>query len=209
MTIFFAVEDILSKTVIERLITDCIGENVHTQELGKTYGGNGYLRKKIANYIEVSKRIPVVVLTDLDQFECAPGLRKNWLYGKNITEPLPEYFVFCIAVREVEAWLLADRQNFANFLSISPDKIDRDIESLVADPKSYLINLVKNSRDRDIKSDILPNARSQAKVGVGYNGKLCEYVLNYWNPVIAADNCPSLQRARSRLIAIKEFLDAT
>jgi len=70
-------------------------------------GGFGYIKKNIAGFNEASKGYPFFVLTDLDIVDCAPTLIENWL-----REPAHPNLIFRIAVREVEAWLLAELVNF-------------------------------------------------------------------------------------------------
>ena len=62
-----------------------------------------------------AKGTPFILLTDLDKNECAPMLIQEWL-----TDPLHPNLIFRVAVHEVEAWILADREAFAPFLGISP-----------------------------------------------------------------------------------------
>jgi hypothetical protein len=74
---------------------------------------------------------PWIVLVDLDlDAECAPPLRKSWLSKPS------HYMCFRIAVRAIEAWLMADRERFARFLSIDIARIPRDVEA-VKHPKLY------------------------------------------------------------------------
>lgn len=199
MTIFFAVEDQVSGVVTERLIRDCAEPGVILHQLGKAYGGNGHIRSNMRKYIDLSTREKVVIMTDLDHSQCAPSLRSAWLSSNRLADPLPDGFVFCIAVREVEAWLLSDRDCFAEFIGISPDRIERDVESTIADPKEYLLQLARGAHKRDVRSDLLPAPRSGAKVGLSYNNRLSEFARDLWNPAVAAAANRSLQRAIHRI----------
>ncbi|MCS7168176.1 MAG: hypothetical protein RMI91_03400 [Gemmatales bacterium] len=65
---------------------------------------------------------------DLDRdASCAPALRKRYL------AQLAPYLCFRVAVRAIEAWLLADAPNLARFLHVCPNLIPPDPESL-SDP---------------------------------------------------------------------------
>lgn len=172
MSVFVAVEDQLSRSVVERLVNDCFGNGVDTTELGRNAGGFGFIKSNLQKYVNLSQHQCVIILTDLDHGDCAPNLRADWFQRQRIEEPLPDRMAFCIAVREVEAWLLSDRINFATFLGISPDRIDRNVEESIANPKEYLLNLAKRSRNREVKFDLLPAPRSEATVGMGYNHRL-------------------------------------
>ena len=73
-------------------------------------GGKERIRRGIRGYSEAAKLAPWFVLVDLDQEEeCAPALVSSWL-------PVgTRDLCFRVAVREVEAWLLADRPGIARF----------------------------------------------------------------------------------------------
>jgi len=56
-----------------------------------------------------------------------------------------------VAVREVEAWLLADGTNFSRFLRVQEGALPKDVEA-IKDPKACLIGLARKSRSREIAS---------------------------------------------------------
>jgi len=199
MTVFYAVEDQLSRSVAERLISDIIGSSVEATQLGKKVGGFAFIKKNLSKYTELSQRDGVIVLTDLDDSQCAPELRAKWFRSQGIGEPLPTGMVFCIAVREIETWLLSDRENVAGLLGISAARIDRNVEENIANPKEYLLTLVRNSRKHEIRRQLLPAARSQARVGLSYNYTLSDFARTRWNPSAAAETCVSLRRAITRI----------
>jgi len=145
------------------------------------------------------KGIPFLVLTDLDRYPCPVALIQEWL-----TVPKHHNLLFRVAVREVESWLLADRTGFAKFLGIRESLVPHDLgirESLVPhdadtipDPKQYLINLARNSRKRDLRSDIVPLPKSTATQGRNYNGPLISFVQKSWDLLAAMKHSPSLSR---------------
>ena len=151
--------------------------------------GFGYLKKGLGGFNQAAKRSPFLVLTDLDQSECAPILIKEWL-----PHPQEKNLLFRVAVKAVEAWLLADRRAAAGFLSIpetliplKPDEIDN--------PKRFLINLAARSRRKEVRESIVPPLRSSAAIGPDYNGKLTEFVQESWRVKEAMNNSPSLKKA--------------
>ncbi len=151
--------------------------------------GSGYLRKRIEGFNNAAKGTPFLVLTDLDQSECAPILIREWLLF-----PKQANLIFRIAVRAVESWLLAQRKALARFLGIpenqiplQPDEIDH--------PKQFLIRLAAKSRKREIREAIVPAPKSTAFIGPDYNGKLIEFVEREWQAREAAIYSPSLDRA--------------
>ncbi len=193
-----AVEDKLSEYVMRRLLQHVLGKARFEKNPARYINckGKGNIVKDFNNYISTAGRIPVIILIDLDKKGCAPSLRKSLLEKHNVTS-VPSKFFFRIAVREVEAWLLADKVNFAKFVGISPDAIDGNPESL-ADPKQYLINIVtKKSKNKEIKNDIIP--QGQAYEGYSYNDRLGSFVKDSWCLDNAVQRSPSLKRTRERL----------
>lgn len=69
-----AVEDELSEAVLRRLLTEANRGFI----VGTVYGrsGYGYLRRTIAGWNRAAKGVPTVVLTDLDNEECAPWVAR-------------------------------------------------------------------------------------------------------------------------------------
>lgn len=151
-------------------------------------GGFGYIKKNIGGFNEAAKGCPFFVLTDLDTIDCAPTLIDSWL-GKSAHPNL----IFRIAVREVEAWLLADIEGFSKFTGISESNFWDNAEE-IADPKAELLQLIKRCRIRKIWEDILPK-NEFAVVGPNYNGRLGEFVMKYWNIDRAMKRSDSLKRA--------------
>ena len=76
---------------------------------------------------------------------CPPDVVAQWLPR---AEP---GMLFRVVVRELESWLLADRENFADFLGISITK-PPDQPEQINDPKQQLVNLARCSRKSQIRS---------------------------------------------------------
>lgn len=189
-----AVEDEISDYVLRRMLRDVEGVAV-----GTTYrrGGFGYLRKTISGWNNAAKGTPFAVLTDLDRYACPSELINDWL-----TVPKHPNLLFRIAVREVEAWLLADQAAMASFLGISVDALPQRPDDL-QDPKSVLVELAKRSRHSLIRDSLVPRRDSTAKQGPGYNGCLAWYVQTEWTPEVARQSSPSLDRALQRFASFR------
>ena len=196
--IALATEDELSEVVGFRLI----GETGQALRISQRFrkNGQGYLKTNIGKFCEIARFTPVILFTDLDRIECPPALVQTWVGN----QPLPEYFVFRVAVRETESWLLADREALADFLGIALSRVSRSPDEL-ADPKEALLALIRRCRNRGLKRDLLPETGSPSKVGLGYNAVLGNFVQTNWNIDRAAANSPSLARARHR---IKQWADS-
>lgn len=182
-----AIEGPIDEAVLRRLVQH-VGAT-----LGPVYGKNGkkQLQRQIHGYNQAARFTPWVVLVDLDHdADCAPPLKAAWL-----PNPAP-YLCFRVAVREVEAWLLADRERLARFISVEVSHIPRTPEA-VADAKQTLVNLARRSRRRAIREDMVPRPESGRQVGPAYTSRLIEFVedtQNGWRPDVAAAASESLSR---------------
>jgi hypothetical protein len=193
-----ATEDRLSEAVALKLVKSIVGGAIGIKSIRKN--GNGYLRKNLTKFIAASETFPVLLLTDLDRESCAPLLRARWLSG---IAP-PERLKFRVAVREVEAWLLADRVSVANLLNVASASIVADPEQL-ADPKRYLIDLARRA-PRKIRDELLPTKGTASVQGFGYNECLCKFVADQWSPVLASEASRSLRRAIERIHELAELV---
>ena len=156
--------------------------------------GYGQIKNSLLGLNHAAKGMPYLVLTDLDNAECPLVIISEWL-----TQPKHPNLLFRIAVKEVEAWLLAHRAAFAEFLGISVDLIPGDADR-IPDPRQCLINLTRRSKKRDLREAIVPPPNSTAKIGKDYNRPLIEFVNESWQVVSAQTNSPSLERAMNVLI---------
>jgi len=184
--IHIAVEDVLSEMVLRKILEhSCRG-----YELCSCYRrqGAGYLKKNIRGFNNAAKGIPFLLLTDLDTAGCAPELIRTWLSVSRNPN-----FLFRVAVREVEAWLLADRFGFSKFLKISEKRIPVNADD-ISDPKQMIVNLARKCRSRELRNAIAPRSGSTAKVGPDYNGKMAYFTLHLWDVDRALINSPSLAR---------------
>lgn len=189
-----AAEGLLDEQVLRRLLQ----QSGRSFAAGVCYGrqGRDNLAENVPRFNRAAAYQPFVVLADLDKDECPPGLVRRWLSGGAHPN-----LALRIAVREVESWLLADRQAFAGFIGVPvarlPARPDDD-----ADPKLLVINLARRSRYRTIREEIAPAPGSTSQVGKNYSGQLIRFVLQHWQVERAAPNSPSLDRAVN---AVKRF----
>lgn len=189
--VMVAVEDELSAAVIRRLISET-GRNFVVSGVFNARG-YGQLKSGMGKFRNASHALPHIVLTDLDRYPCPPAMLAEW--GATV---LPARMLFRIAVREVEAWLLADRSGIADFLGVAKNKVPHNPEA-VDDPKLCLINLARSGRRRRLAMEIVPESGSAASIGPLYNQRLSEFVGGTWSVANARSVSPSLDRALSRL----------
>lgn len=190
-----AVEGLVDEAVVRRLIAHAGGRP------GPVFSKNGKraLRDRIGGYNNAARHAPWLVLVDLDSdAECAPNLRQAWL-----PNPAPR-LCFRVAVPQVEAWLMADAETLAPYLSVPEYRIPRDPEALT-NAKIEMVNLARGSRDRAIREDMVPRPESGRSLGPAYSSRLIEYVTSHWRPQVAARHAHSLDRA---IACLKRLVEA-
>lgn len=186
--IYVAVEGITDEIVIRRLL-----EFVDLK-CGLVRGKNGKasLLKDLDKFNQAAQYTNWLIALDLDHdADCAPN------YTQTLIPNPSSGLLLRIAVREIEAWLLSDRESIAAFLGIAVANIpiNPDLED---DPKLTLINLARRSRKTKLREDIVPRPNSGASVGIGYPNRIQEFVTiskNRWRPDVASANSDSLNRA--------------
>lgn len=193
---YIATEDRLSETVAERIVT-ATGHTVADKipKDRRKHAGFGYLKARLPDFMKACHGgLTFLVLTDLDTRPCPPDLLNDWL---GVT-PKPENLLLRVAVREVEAWVLADRSRFARWLGVAENEVPAAPEAC-RDPKTDLLSLAKKSKNRELKDGLLPKKGAPSKVGLEYNDLLCAFVSSEWRVEEAALLAPSLERAIRRL----------
>lgn len=192
MSVVLATEDALSEAVGLRLLREH-SILVRTPPMLVRKGGAGYLRARMDSWKQMAARQTVLLLTDLDAVSCPLQLRTDWL-GTN--QPCPANLLFRIAVREVEAWLLADHQAMTRLMG-KKAKLPETPDTL-PDPKQFLLKQAKNA-PREVRKDLVAAQGAIARQGLGYNRRLIAWVEKEWSPHRAAERSPSLARARRAL----------
>jgi hypothetical protein len=187
-----AVEGISDEAVLRRVVTGR-GAVVHRVQVQR---GKANLRRALPGYNAAAQGDPWLVLVDLDQdFDCAAALVTDWL-------PAPStYMRFRVVVREIEAWLLADRERFTSFFAVPASAVPDQPDEL-PDPKLTLLAAVTRSRRKAIRVDMLPRPGSGRHVGAAYTSRLIEFASDSdqgWRPDVAADRSPSLSSCLTRL----------
>jgi hypothetical protein len=182
------VEDLLQEIILEKIVSIYRPDINLYNAIGKK--GNGYIKAKLKAFNDASDALPHIILTDLDMVKCAPAL-----LNELITFPLSDKLMLRIAEKEADAWIMADRNAFANFAGIPVNKIPLNTQQ-IPDPKEFLINLARRSRRKIIK-DIVPAGTS--RVGPGYNPILQDFVINFWDPKVAITFNGSLNKAVKRI----------
>jgi hypothetical protein len=185
-----AVEGPVDEAVLRRLVQDAGGM------VGKVYGlqGKERLIRQLGAYNYAARRSPWVVLMDFDREpECLPSYHRTLLPNPSSS------LCFRLAVRAVEAWLLADRQRFGMFFGVSEARLPLNPDEL-PNPKSALVGIAHHSRKKEIRESLVPRADSGRLVGPGYSSWIISYIQDRdkgWRPDVAAGSSDSLARCKA------------
>ena len=184
-----AVEGDLDEIVLRHLVAEA------GLALGTVYGktGKSQLRDRIHDYNNAARFTPWIVLVDLDrEADSACLMRRSWL-----PEPAPN-LMLRVAVRALEAWLLADGETISQYLGVLRNRVPH-IPDNELDPKRSLVELARQSYKSQIRRDLVPRPGSGRAVGPAYSSRMAEFVESFWNPETAAQRSDSLRRCRLRL----------
>lgn len=196
-TVYLAAEDVPGLAVGRKLVAEHTKLIVWREENARGYST---LKRKTRNFDQMgATSLPVLMLTDLDADSCPSGKIADWLGRKP-----SRGFLFRICVREVEAWLLADRAAMADFLRIKEEILPSAPERL-ADPKAALLRFAKTA-PRKIRDGLTPIG--SAKIGPEYNDLLAGFIAESWSIDRATAHAPSLGRARKRIAELASFVDS-
>ena len=158
---------------------------------GATYGRRGkeWIRQRMTGFRNAANFSPWAVLVDLDpEAECAPLVLTSW-----VPPPRPRFLCFRVAIRQVEAWLLADPAALSNYLAVTPGRLPADPDSL-DHAKLEMVNLARHSTKRAIREDMCPRPGSGRATGPAYSSRLIEYASVHWRPDVAEAHSESLSR---------------
>jgi len=190
------VEGAADEIVARRLIDHC------DHEFGVCYGkrGVGYILERLSGFAATAAHgPPLLVMIDLmdSGIACAPRL------GPALLPHRPALCLLRGVVRELESWLLADREAIAAFLGIPVARVPLNPEML-ANPKQSFVNLARSSRRRSRREAIVPAEGASASTGPDYLGAVAELVRDYWDVGRASRAAPSVARCVARLREIRE-----
>lgn len=190
INISIATEDVLSEKVIIRLLCDSKKFNI-VNRLGKR--GNGYIFSNIKKLNELAKVHHVLVVTDLDNNTNKDAFINSIMRSIEIKH---ERLHIAIPIREIESWILSDRDGLSKYFKISKDKITPQPD-LLRDPKSEIINLAQKGKNSETRRGIPAAQGSSCKMGLSYNTLLSNFVDDSW----------SYERARLNSESLKETIE--
>lgn len=153
--------------------------------------GKNKLDRLIPKYNIAAVQRPWVVFRDSDS-QCPVTLRTRLTAGISSWHP---QFYLRIAPSMSEAWLLADRESFAEYFKVPVSRIPRDPESL-PNAKQAVLSLCGRSRSAVIRRDV--NA-SATRTGPLYVIRIYEFASTAWNVAEVGTVSDSLRRAVARV----------
>lgn len=159
----------------------------HQVRLIRVAGGKTKLDPLIPKYNLAAVQHPWVVFRDSDS-ECPAKLREKLARGIRTWNP---QFSLRIAHSMSEAWLLADRDGFADYFGVRPSRVPADPEAL-ANAKQTLLALAGRSRSRAIRRDVLAPS---GHAGPLYVLRVNEFAATTWSVARAEGSSDSLRRA--------------
>ena len=185
-----AAEGALDLAVLRRLAREA------DLTLNLEYGrrGKAHIDQRLPAYNAAARHQPWIVLRDLDNDrDCAVELVMHLL-------PAPARLMkFRIAVRTVEAWLLADHERFKTAFGVAARAIPTVPES-VDRRNAAMLEAISRSNRREIKSAMLSKLASGGwHVGPEYNARLEQFASEIWQPRVAETRSASLAKARVRI----------
>lgn len=165
---------------------------------GSIYGGNGkpHLLRLLEKQNQASRFMPCLCLIDMDTDAECPADYVQLLRTRHLKTPQSPGFLLRISVRQVEAWLLGDRDHFATFFKVTPNKIPLNPET-INDGKSFIVRLMRESNKSPWRELLLPIGDSRHRIGPGYSTVIKKFLYSKetpWRPDVAAEHSPSLAR---------------
>ncbi|GHU95245.1 hypothetical protein FACS1894156_4550 [Bacteroidia bacterium] len=207
MKIYIVGEDPVTFAIVKKVLNYCFKNFEIIAELPAR---GGQIKSKIQEFNQLSLSYPVVLLTDLDASFCAPQLLQQIIPNKN------KNFIFNVAVDEGEAWLMADREGFAEYFQIKIDDMPSSLQTKQGGQKAltemnfkvksswYLTHeLIEKSRKQELKQQLIP--KKGAAKGPEYNSCILPFIENKWDIDRACTNSDSLNRM---IVRIKKLVQS-
>jgi hypothetical protein len=192
MSIMVAFEGDTDLPVIRRLLEDAglpLGLPIDC-------GGKARLDAELKGYNGAAQGSPWFVLRDLDDDAPCAG---KFLAGLRFKPS--RWMCFRLAVRELEAWLLADKEAVSRFFRVDERHIPNHPD-LETDPTASLVALARKSTSSTVRKAMVPAPNMGVQVGPLYEATLIEFGEKAWHLDRACQRSPSLKRARDALRAL-------
>lgn len=199
-------EDEVTKAIIRKVLSVFAPDLELFEELPAR---GSQVKNLINNFNKLAASDPVILLTDLDEVDCAPMAKYRLLNGQEQQED----FIINIAVDEAEAWLVADSANFADYFGIDLQDMPGFVMqrqggnkecmeiSLPIKTSYYLTHtLILKSGKRELREQLASHGRRSK--GKEYNIAIVPFVERNWDIRNAMANSDSLRRMIKRVEAL-------
>ncbi len=191
--VLVAVEGETDKPFAERIVI-AAGLSVYKRI---PFHGHGNLDKCMARWCQPSNRRAMLVVRDLDPnfgHDCPPALVEH-LAGPG---PRSATTLVRIAERELESWLMADREGVARYFRLRAASIPV-LPDHEPNPKRTLVNLCRSSTSSSVRRGMVPDPQGGREVGREFTGLIIGFGSTMWDVERARSASPSLDRAISSL----------
>lgn len=202
MKVYIVGEDAVTCAIIKRVLFHCSKDFEILSELPAR---GGQIKSKISDFNKLASSNPVILLMDLDAIVCAPQLIRDSLSNVKHSK-----FIFNIAVDEGEAWLMADRNGFADFIGVDIEYIPHSKLKKQGGPRALIEmdfnykssrflthELILKSKKLELIKQLSP--KEGATKGPEYNSCILPFINNIWNIDDACKNSDSLTRMVNRI----------
>lgn len=191
--VVLVVEDPLSEAVMRKVIATA---SPHLEvDRPIVTRGSGTMRTHVPRYRTACRALPHILVADLDSASCPPTMREDWQLGH-----ASDRLLFNVAVREIEAWVMADQVGVAELLGIARHRVPIHPE-LERNAKQSLVNLARRCRNRRLRDELVPAQGAVNPIGPVYNARMSQFVADVWDLSRARRSSPSLARAADRIAA--------
>lgn len=193
----FCGEGLTNAAVARRLILSCGGVPGTDYISSTSRRGKDRLDARLRGLNVLGNAQPVLVLRDLDaDAACPADLVSRLLPGRTAG------LLLRVAVRSVEAWLMADKRRFAATMHLPLRAIPDQPEGLPR-PKDALVSIICAHAGRALRRRLELEGGATRIQPQLLGAELSSFADEVWNPVDAASSgrAPSLARAVTRLRA--------
>jgi hypothetical protein len=155
--------------------------------------GKDALDRRLRGLAAGARYRPILVLRDLDaDAPCGGGLAAA-LWRDTVGQAPHPGLLLRVAVRSVEAWLLADTVGIARATACDAARLIDDPDGL-QDPKAALVALLRSAPARGLRSELGLRKRDDAMRWPLVAAWLDRFVAEDWDPRRASGRSPSLRR---------------
>ncbi len=165
---------------------------------GQRTKGKDALRARLRGLAAGARFRPMLVLRDLDQDAACAGELVAALWRDVVNTPRHDGLLLRVAVRSLEAWLLADAAAVAKHVGCAVADVPAAPEEL-ADAKASLIAVLRASPSRALREELGLRRGSREHEWPRIARWVDGFIVDHWQPRRASRRSPSLRRCLTAL----------